>query len=182
MATISETVRRRIAQIAQRSGFSVEAATAMFDALRTGNGTMAQFNHPDFGGPGQWMRGGMTMVGDMFNDALKTRVDALAGELAAVVAELPPEDVATGGGASARWWPSSLGTPASTGAQNDVRYAYFPDGRRLAIDRGGHVVVYDTADHRIHGFGQQQSTASSFSFASQHGPIDVASLKIVPSR
>jgi uncharacterized repeat protein (TIGR03803 family) len=27
----------------------------------------AQFSHPEFGGSGQWMRGGMIMVSDMFN-------------------------------------------------------------------------------------------------------------------
>jgi hypothetical protein len=38
---------------------------------------MAQFNHPEFAGSGQWMQGGMLMLGDMFNHALKGRVDAL---------------------------------------------------------------------------------------------------------
>ena len=43
---------------------------------------MAQFSHPELGGPGQWSRGGMTMIGDMFNDALKTKVKQLCSELA----------------------------------------------------------------------------------------------------
>ena len=52
-------------------------------ALQRGWGSMAQFNHPEFGGYGQWMRGGMTMVGDMFNASLRNRVDALALDLSA---------------------------------------------------------------------------------------------------
>jgi hypothetical protein len=41
---------------------------------------MAQFSHPEFGGSGQWMRGGMSMIGDMFNSGLKSRVDSLLFE------------------------------------------------------------------------------------------------------
>ena len=54
----------------------------MLFAVHAGGGTMAQFSIPELGGSGQWMRGGMTMVGDMFDNALKARVDALCGELA----------------------------------------------------------------------------------------------------
>ena len=50
---------------------------------------MAQFNHPEFAGSGQWMRGGMTMVSDMFNNSLKGRVDGLCSELSNVVASQP---------------------------------------------------------------------------------------------
>ena len=34
---------------------------------------MAQFSHADFGGMSQWSSG-MTMVGDMFNDGLKSKL------------------------------------------------------------------------------------------------------------
>ena len=88
---------------------------------------------------GQWSRGGMVMVGDMFNNALKARVDALCGELAGLVGRRHLRGGAApapsrGGG----WWPAELGTPASVGAQNDMRYAFFPaepaagDRRRAA--------------------------------------------------
>jgi hypothetical protein len=36
-------------------------------AVSAGGGTLAQFDHAELGGSGQWMSGGMTMVGDMFN-------------------------------------------------------------------------------------------------------------------
>jgi hypothetical protein len=50
----------------------------LLQALVNSNGTMAQFNHWELGGGGQWMRGGMTMVGDMFNYGLKSKVDGPA--------------------------------------------------------------------------------------------------------
>jgi len=55
-------------------------------ALRSGGGRMAQFSHPDFRGMSQWSPG-MTMVGDMFNDALKSKLDVVCSELATYVAE-----------------------------------------------------------------------------------------------
>ena len=42
--------------------------------------------------------------------------------------------------------------PSSTGAQNKIRYAYFPATRRLAIEIKGHVTIYDTLDHQISGY------------------------------
>ena len=50
---------------------------------------MAQFSHPEFGGSGQWMAGGAIMISDMFNNALKARVDALCNELSALIRSEP---------------------------------------------------------------------------------------------
>ena len=61
------------------------AAEALLAALVAGGGSQAQFTIPELGGMGQWSRGGMVMVGDMFNNALKARVDALCSELAGLV-------------------------------------------------------------------------------------------------
>jgi hypothetical protein len=58
-----------IEDVAQRHGLSVDAVMTMLEALRNGGGAMAQFSHPELGGSGQWLLGGMTMVGDMFNHA-----------------------------------------------------------------------------------------------------------------
>jgi hypothetical protein len=88
--------------------------------------------------------------------------------------------VSAASGTPGDWWPADLGRPDSTGAQNDVRYAYFAKPRRLAIDVNGKVTVHDTLDHQISGFSQQQSRGASLTFASQHGLVAVASLPVVP--
>lgn len=75
-------LRQALAAAAQRFGVSVDAARAVLEALAAGGGRMAQFNHPDLGGMGQWSQGGMTQVGDMFNQVLKERVGALCATLA----------------------------------------------------------------------------------------------------
>lgn len=82
-------------------------------------------------------------------------------------------------GSSGDWWPAGLQYPNSTGAQNNVRYAYFASICRLAIDVNGQVTLYDTLDHQIGGFSQQQSVGGSLSFTSQYGLVDVASLPVV---
>ena len=57
------------------------------------------------------------------------------------------------------WWPEGLQNPSSSGAQNDLKYAFFPQQRRLAISQGGSVQQYDTGDHQISGVAQSQSGA-----------------------
>lgn len=217
MRQLSSTGQQIINAIAHRHGFSPDAVLSMLESVINGNGTMAQFNHPEFSGSGQWMQGGMTMVSDIFNNHLKGRVDALCFELADVLAHqtdlissgnfqsqsqghnnqqqnnyggeqqqngsgpvgavslfIPPAP-----GSSGNWWPADLRFPDSTGAQNGVRYAYFSQARRLVIEVNGTVTVYDTLDHQIGGFSQQQSYGGSFSFSSQYGLVDVASLPVI---
>jgi hypothetical protein len=167
-----------IADIAQRHGFSPEAARVVAEALRHGGGRMAQFNHPELGGMGQWASGGMLMIGDMFNHGLKARVDALCRDLAAMPGPVPAA-AEQQPGQTGHWWPDGLGTPSATGAQNDMRYACFPDTRRLAVMRDGRVRVYDTGEHRIGGFSQQQSGTQSLTFSSQLGTVRLEDLKEV---
>ena len=177
-------------------------------AVLNGNGTMAQFNHPEFAGSGQWMRGGMMMLGDMFNYGLKNQVDSLCNEISRVLANQPgllrsgsfqsqsqsgsgQQSQASGSPHSSgqsslfvpdprdHWWPSDLGAPNSTGSQNNIRYAYFSNARRLAVETGGDVWVYDTLDHQIGGFSQQQGMGSSIVFTSQYGTVNLSTLPVV---
>ncbi|MDM0108851.1 hypothetical protein QTH97_28180 [Variovorax sp. J22R24] len=80
-------------------------------------------------------------------------------------------------GAALDWWPASLGSPASSGAQDGWRYAFFPQARRLVMERDGRVTQYDTGDHAINGVSQRQDgSAEGPVFTSQHGTVDLASL------
>ena len=84
-------------------------------------------------------------------------------------------------GTTGDWWPADLRWPNNTGAQNGVRYACFAQARRLVIDIGGTVTVYDTLDHQIGGFSQQQSVGGTLSFNSQYGLMKVAHLPVISS-
>ena len=218
MMELTPEGRRVVDELAQRHGVSSDAVLTLLRALAAGNGTMAQFSHPELGGTGQWSQGGMIMIGDMLNNALKHRVDALCSELSALVrnqswlAAAPRQSqaqfqgagfqghafqgqsqgrpgsypgvslfVPAAGPSSGAWWPAELGAPSSTGTQNDIRYACFPAARRLAIEIDGRVTVYDTLDHQISGFSQQQSGDASLTFTSQHGLVRVADLPVVPT-
>lgn len=170
--------REAVAEIARRHGFSPEAAEAMLDALVRGSATQAQFNHPEFGGMGQWSGGGMLMIGDMFNTGLKARVDDLIRDLSGLARALAQRSPAAAPGKdlAGSAWPAELGAPSSTGAQNGVDYAVFPETRRLAIRQGGQLALYDTGDHRIGSVSQQQGPDRSLLFTSQHGPVALDSL------
>ncbi|MFZ3270160.1 MAG: SHOCT domain-containing protein [Mycobacterium sp.] len=180
-ATVTPDAENTIGDIAGRYGLSREAVLAMLFAVHTGGGTMAQFSIPELGGTGQWMRGGMTMVGNMFDNALKARVDALCNELAQLLTSTTVFPASTtsfqGGFTSANWWPADLGVPSATGAQNDARYAIFPSTRRLAIQINGVTKIFDTGEHRIGGVQQQQGGGyGSVSFSSQLGTFAVSNL------
>ena len=184
---LTEDGRGAVAEIARRNGVSEDAAMAVLHALQRGHGSAAQFSHPELGGMGQWSRGGMTQVGDMFNDALKAKVNALCTELAKLLDERrvfaeanEPRDYSPDGSAKpsgGNWWPDDLGSPSSTGGQNDAAYALFPAKRRLAVRQGGAVRVYDSGDHDIGGFAQSQGGGrQTLRFTSQHGTISTADL------
>ncbi len=239
MQNFTEQGRQRINDLAQRYGVSTDAVMALLQALINGNGAMAQFNHPELGGSGQWLQGGMTMVGDMFNHGLKAKVDGLCTELSQLLAQqpfvplpvssqsqlpggqqqqqqggygspgrswaIPPHQggqqqqqqggygspgmfgggpavslfVPAAQGISSNWWPADLGFPSGTGSQNNIRYAYFANARRLAVEINKQVTVYDTLDHQIGGVSQQQGAGASLTFTSQYGTVPVASLDVV---
>lgn len=192
MQTLSAAANEAVARIAERNGFSVQATQSMLDAVVRGGGSMAQFSHPEFSGSGQWMRGGMTMVSDMFNNDLKAWVGALCTDLSNLIGERPellwpvsvsrspmPEPPAVAASPHTHGWPAELGVPSSSGSQNGSRYAVFLATRRLAIEQAGHLTVYDTLDHRIGGVSQQQGSGASLRFTSQSGPVDLATLPIV---
>ncbi|MDF1872269.1 SHOCT domain-containing protein [Vannielia sp.] len=195
MSALTPEGKAALSDVASRHGVSTDAAETLLSALVQGQGTQAQFNHPDLGGMGQWSQGGMTMVGDMFNNGLKATVDALCHDLSGLLrssgtfAPAPASSQSqssgahgtslfvAGSGAPNSPWPAELGAPSSAGAQNNMRYAIFPATRRLAIDLAGKVTVYDTADHQIFGVGQQQSGDQSLTFTSQNGLVRLADLK-----
>jgi hypothetical protein len=185
--------RQALNEIAERNDVSLSAVEHLLQAMTSGHGTLAQFNHPELGGMGQWSKGGMLMVGDMFNDRLKSKVAAICSEVAELVdldksdwhaplaRQAQVRDPVNSANQQPRghWWPEGLGQPSSTGSQNTLRYAFFPESRRLAVADGYSVTLYDTKDHRIGGVSQQQSSGQSLSFTSQHGPIDISQLEKV---
>lgn len=208
MPRLTDQGLQKINDLAQRYGVSTDAVMTLLQALLNSKGTMAQFNHRELGGAGQWMPGGMTMVGEMFNHGLKAKVDGLCSELSQILATQPLAQFAAGyqsqsqrqgGGdrdvfdaasvslfvpeprdrAPGQWWPAELGFPNGTGAQNQVRYAYFNQKRRLAVELNGHVTVYDTLDHQISGVSQQQGRGGSLTLTSQHGTVSISTLPVV---
>jgi hypothetical protein len=78
-----------------------------------------------------------------------------------------------------RWWPTELGTPATFGSSEDLRYASFPLVRRLVIERNGTLATYDTANYQFRGVLQCRVADGMMSFLSQHGRVELADLSVV---
>ncbi|WP_221390254.1 SHOCT domain-containing protein [Dyadobacter sp. NIV53] len=185
MKSLTKEGQQAIDEIAGKYDLKSQSVEAMVKAIVNGNGTMAQFNIPELGGNGQWMKGGMTMVGDMFNNSLKATVDKLCTELSALISSRvifeeqdKPSDAfkfSTSGGP----WPSVFGNPTSSGSQNNFKYAYFAPVRRLVIEENGKQLIYDTKHHNISGVSQQQGSGNSYKFTSQDGPVDVSQLPLI---
>jgi hypothetical protein len=206
MPELTQQGQKIVGDLANRHGFSTDAVQHMLVAVMNGNGQMAQFSHPEFAGSGQWMSGGMTMIGDMFNNYLKGRIQSLCADIASTLQQqgtlfqsgsfqsqsqngLDSQSQMSGGvrgnsslfvpDPSQNWWPAELGSPNATGSQNQTRYAYFGDSCRLAVKTGSSVWVYDTLQHRIGGFSQQQGAGGSITFSSQFGTVHLSSLPVV---
>ena len=166
--------------LARKHGVSAEAVRVLQDAIKRGSGRQAQFSHPDLGGMGQWSAGGMTQIGDMFNADLKAKVNALCADLAKEPADHDGSDATpqTQSHQAGNWWPDGLGQPSSSGAQNGMRYACFPDSHRVAIEQAGVVTLYDSGRHEITGVSQQQSSTQELTFSSRDGTIRAADLPV----
>jgi hypothetical protein len=195
MSQLSADEQRMVEELAERYQVSPGAVLTLLAALEAGGSRQAQFSHPELGGMGQWSQQGMIMIGDMFNSGLKARVDSLCRELSAWLSRTqnPPTSptqvqsqsqghhgasVSTAASGPS-WWPHQLGTPASSGAQNDLHYAYFPGPRCLAINHQGQITLYDTGEHQISGISQQQRGDQSITFTSQLGVVPVSDLPLL---
>lgn len=96
MQRLTSTGQEIAADLAARHGFGHEAVSHMLLAVHNGWGGMAGFDHPEFGGAGQWMRGGLLMLSDMADHALKARVDALCNEISDRLGAHPGQVVEAG--------------------------------------------------------------------------------------
>lgn len=190
MKALSTDGQQKVNAIADRYNLQPETVESLLKAVIRGNGTMAQFNLPELGGAGQWMKGGMTMVGDMFNNSLRTTVDQLCTELAGLVTTTmlyedidepanQPADSNEFFARSGTSWPAIFGNPTSSGSQNNFRYAYFGPVHRLVVEDDGKRTIYDTKHHQITGVSQQQGATSSYRFTSQEGQVDLSTLQVV---
>ena len=117
------------------------------------------------------------MIGDMFNHGLKAKVAALCQALQPLVLDdIASETDEPESPNNWRWWPKAYGQPDASSAQNQRRCAYFSKVRRLVVEIDGIRQIYDTGEHRIMGFSQQNG---ELRFRSQLGTFGLAELRRV---
>ncbi len=142
-----ETEDMFVERLAKRYSLSSAAVQAALVALRRGGGRMAQFSHADFGGMSQWSPG-MSMVGDMFNTQLKSKLDGLCTD---IVAHLTASEVVGGdvsskagrgelpvGGVVGGLVAARVGAPGSGGWTERPPIRSFPRNPSPGHRRSGH--------------------------------------------
>ena len=180
-----DSTKTLVQDVSRRNRLSEEAVTILLRALESSGYTMAQFNHSELGGMGQWSAG-MVMIGDLSNAELKGRVERACSELAEGMkgarkstgsSGLPTIMPSANAESNNRnWWPETFGTVSSSGSQNGCDYVYSRATNRLAIRRGSELTIYDTGKHEIYGVAQQQGSSTSLEFKSQLGTITASEL------
>lgn len=168
-------------ELARRYELSVDAMRELITALQRGHGRAAQFNHPELGGMGQWMAGGMIMIGDMNNHALKAKITKICEELSGHTGEMPTAAMPRSSLMTQMvWWPAELGRATMVGEQNNTRYAYFPERHRLVLLKDEVMTTYDTTGYKLTGVSQQQNdNKQNVAFQSDKGTVTVDDLKEV---
>lgn len=191
MKALTNEGQQLVEDIAAKYNLQSATVESLLNAIISGGGTMAQFNIPELGGSGQWMKGGMTMVGDMFNSSLRATVEKLCSELSNLASTKllfeetsetaeKKQQINSGFTAnSSSSWPSVFGNPTASGSQNNFKYAYFAPVKRLVIEENGKQTIYDTKHHYITGISQQQGSGNSHRFTSQDGTVDLGSLAVI---
>lgn len=183
----------RLRALAEDYGFATDAVRHLCAAVRDGGGDMAVFDHPEFLGPGQWMRGGLIMITDPGDRVLKNRIDAVCNALSRILRAQASEAAAphrriradarawdTQGNLRQAWWPAEYGDPAVTGETEWLAYAYFDAPRRLAVRRGGQIAWYDTGTHRITGLARDpEGSNDTLVMTSTRAEVPVAMLSPV---
>ena len=76
------------------------------------------------------------------------------------------------------WWPQELGDPSSSGSQNDMRYAFFAEQRRLLVETNGKRSTYDSGDRQITGVSQSGRGEAAV-FDGPQGTVSLEELRLV---
>lgn len=70
-----------LSQLANKYKVSVASVKELESAIEKGGGTSAQFNIAELGGMGSWMKGGLIMLENSYDNVLKIRVSNLMDEI-----------------------------------------------------------------------------------------------------
>jgi hypothetical protein len=77
-------------------------------------------------------------------------------------------------------WPRELGLASTSGSSEELRYAYFPQNRRLAVESGGSLTIYDIGDYQFRGLLQAHSAGGAITIMTQRGRVRLSDFATVP--
>lgn len=164
---MGKLLEKEVKRIAKKHNFSEETVQILLQSIIQGGGSQAQFNLNELGGMGQW-QAGMIMIGDMFNNGLKNRVNDLCFELSELSRNLPVEKTE---GKKSEKVKAETRQVTFKGSQNEMTYQYFDSENRLEILENGKMEAqYDTTGFELSGVQQQQDNSiKSIKFQDKNG-------------
>lgn len=148
---MEQSKEKLIQDIAAKHNVSEQTVATLLDGLKASGGSQVQFNISELGGMGQWQPG-MVMVGDMFNNSLKAKVQRLCEDIASAARSMPREQPT-----SFTSGITGSGSATFKGSQNSSHYAYYASEKRLMIEHDGKRTFYDTTGYPLTGVQQSQS-------------------------
>lgn len=160
---------KKTQEIAQKFGISVGTVEQLLIDLQGTEGRQVQFNIQELGGLGQWQANGMIMIGDMFNNSLKDKVNRICQEIANHSQTIKVEKKVN---------TEQQRNATTKGSQNGMSYAYYSNEHILEVVIDGQLKKYDTKDYEIVGVQQSQNNyGHKLSFSHSKGCVLLADLK-----
>lgn len=159
----------KIQELAEKFDISVGTVEQLLIDLQRTEGKQVQFNIQELGGFGQWQANGMIMIGDMFNNSLKDKVNRICQEIAQHSQTIKVEKKVN---------VEQQRNATTKGSQNGMSYAYYFNEHLLEVVIDGQLKKYDTKDYEILGVQQSQNTfGQKLSFSHSKGSIFLTDLK-----
>jgi hypothetical protein len=77
------------------------------------------------------------------------------------------------------WWPPTLRRPSTSGAHGTLKFAFFADKRRLLVESGELLLLFDSGAHQICEVEEQLGQEPGLAFTSQNGRHPIGDLRLI---
>jgi hypothetical protein len=81
--------------------------------------------------------------------------------------------------AKTSWWPPNLRRPSKSGAHGTLKFAFFADKRRLLVESGELLLLFDCGEHQIREVEERFGQESGIVFTSQNGLHPIGDLRLI---
>jgi hypothetical protein len=77
------------------------------------------------------------------------------------------------------WWPPNLRRPSTSGTHGTLKFAFFADKRRLLVESGELLLLFDCGTHQICEVAELFGQDPGLAFISQNGRHPIGDLRLI---